>query len=177
MPGNWNNAFYIGAFLHSPCISRGADFQDGWPVLENQSLQTCSYRKKVTWNCMLLRKLKVLLNLPLRVSGSLNPYYFYTAHPNRQFSWRRGANQNHICPDTCRQLLGKGPWLLMEDIISLSGKKHHADLRPWLLSLVSSFHLIHPKSKPLVYRKGSQTHTPKLIVQVNTSCKLIHLHA
>lgn len=117
--------------------------------------------KKKNMKLHVLKKTESTSLPPFESSGRLNLYYFYTTCPNWQFSWRRVAKPNHICPDIC--MLSKGPWLLMRYVLSLNCQKWHADLRLLLLSPVSLIYLIHPKSKSFVVIK-MVTHTPKFIV-------------
>lgn len=134
----------------------------GWLTSTRKSILTSmQLQEKKNMKLHVLKKTESTSLPPFESSGRLNLYYFYTTCPNWQFSWRRVAKPNHICPDIC--MLSKGPWLLMRYVLSLNCQKWHADLRLLLLSPVSLIYLIHPKSKSFVVIK-MVTHTPKFIV-------------
>lgn len=121
----------------------------GW-LTRKSTLTSMQLQEKNNIKLHVLKKTESTSLPPFESSGSLNLYYFYTTRPNWQFSWRRVANPNHTCPDICRQLLGKGHWLLTRYILSLNCQKRHAGLWLLLLSPVSLIYLIHPKSKSFV---------------------------
>lgn len=151
----------------------------GWLTSARKSTLTSMQlqEKKNNIKLHVLKKTESTSLPPFESSGSLNLYYFYPTCPNWQFSWRRVANPNHTCPDICRQLLGKGPWLLMRYVLSLNCQKRHAGLRLLLLSPMSFIYLIHPKSKSFVNIKMvTYTHTKVHCLKSPHPFKLFHLH-
>lgn len=113
----WHHASYVWASTHSPCISR-ATYLPGWPISARKSILTSMQlqeeKKKHEIACFKENWKYFFTSLWVFLA-----FWSFTlsTRPNWQFSWR-SANLNHACPDTCRQLLGKGPWLLVGYVIS-----------------------------------------------------------